>query len=471
MKLFLYNTLTKKKEEFQPLEDNQVRFYACGLTVYDYAHIGNLRTYIFEDILKRVLLYNNFKIKHVMNITDVGHLTGENLGDADSGEDKVEQAAKEQGKTPEEITRFYTEAFKQDLDSLHILYPDIWCKATEHVEDMIELIKEIEANGYTYTAGGNVYFDTSRFEYYEELANLKTDELKHGARVSVDKNKKNPQDFVLWFTKSEKFENHLQQWDSPWGRGWPGWHIECSAMSSKYLGKQFDIHTGGVDHVNVHHTNEIAQSEAAFGTHPWVRFWLHGEFLVMEKEKMSKSLGNFITLQNLIDKGFDPMHYRYFCFTAHYRKPLVFSMSALEGAKQSYENLRQKILNLKSETSVKKLNKTEEYRGFLKTFHTRINNDLNIPRALAVLYDTLKSDELDSAQKLDLVYNYDDIFGFNFREMTEETREIPEEILKLVKEREEARKQKDFQRADELRDIIQEKGYSIKDTPDGTDIN
>ncbi len=465
--LNLFNTLSREKQKFKPIKDNQVGFYACGLTVYDYAHIGNLRTYIFEDVLKRVLLFNGYKVKHIMNITDVGHLSGENLGDADQGEDKVEKAARKAGKSPKEITDFYTDAFKKDLTDLHILFPDIWCPATEHVNDMIQLIKKIEENGYTYISGGNVYFDTAKFETYSELSKIKLDELKHGARVEVDKNKRNPSDFVLWFTVSEKFKDHLQQWDSPWGMGWPGWHIECSAMSSKYLGEQFDIHTGGEDHINVHHTNEIAQSEAAFGKKPWVRFWLHGAFLVLEKEKMSKSLGNFITLSTLKEKGFTPMHYRYFCFTAHYRKPLVFSMEALEGAKQSFEILKSKIIQIKMDAPEIHAPVVPENDSFYTSFLEAVNDDLNMPRALAVVYDLIKNTEIKPKDKLNLLYVFDKILGFNFREFTEEEVELTEELKELLQKREEARRNKDFKTADELREILKKKGFVIEDTDSG----
>ena len=417
--------------------------------------------------MKRVLLFNRFKVKHVMNITDVGHLSGENLGDADQGEDKVEKAARLAGKTPKEITDFYTDAFKKDLRDLNILFPDILCRATEHIDDMIEMIKKIEMNGYTYNSGGNVYFDTSKFKSYSELANLNLKELKHGARVEIDKNKRNPSDFVLWFTVSEKFKDHLQQWDSPWGRGWPGWHIECSAMSSKYLGEQFDIHSGGEDHINVHHTNEIAQSEAAFGKRPWVRFWVHGAFLVLEKEKMSKSLGNFITLSTLAEKGYFPMHYRYFCFTAHYRKPLVFSIEAMEGAKQSFEILKAKVLQVKESAKEKKEGRVNQDNQFYLNFLEAVNDDLNIPRALAVVYEMLKDNNTAPEEKLGLLYKFDEVLGFNFKEFRDEELVIDGELSELLNIRERARKEKNFKKADDIRDILKEKGYIIEDTASG----
>src|SRR6056297_3137588 len=299
-KLKLYNTLHRKKEEFKPIEPEKVKLYTCGLTVYDYAHIGNLRTYIFEDVLKRTLQYNNYDILHVMNITDIGHLTS----DADEGQDKMVLSAKKEHKSVWKIAEHYTKAFEKDLKNLNILYPDYHVKATEEIEAMIDLIKRIEDNGYTYQSRGNVYFDISKCEDYGKLANLDLDNLQAGARIEVDNAKKNPHDFVLWFTKS-KFDDQEMKWDSPWGKGYPGWHIECAAISTKYLGDHFDIHWGGVDHLPVHHTNEIAQSEGATGK-TWVNFWVHGEFLIMNTGKIAKSKGNFITLRTLKDEGYDP---------------------------------------------------------------------------------------------------------------------------------------------------------------------
>ncbi|MBQ4330212.1 MAG: cysteine--tRNA ligase, partial [Spirochaetaceae bacterium] len=314
MALRLYNTMGRKMEDFVPLQAGKAGFYGCGPTVYNYAHIGNLRAYVFLDILDKTLSYLNYDITHVMNITDIGHLSG----DDDEGEDKMVKTAKQRGQSVLEIAQFYTDAFFNDIDRLNIRRPDIVCKATEHIQDMIDLIKRLEANGHTYLSGGNLYYDVSTFPDYGKLACLNLDDLKAGARIDIDQNKRNPQDFVLWFTKS-KFENQALVWDSPWGRGYPGWHIECSAMSMKYLGEQIDIHTGGIDHIPVHHTNEIAQSEGATGKR-WVNYWLHNEFLVIAKEKgqdeeagkMSKSSGNFLTLQSLVDKGFHPLDYRLF---------------------------------------------------------------------------------------------------------------------------------------------------------------
>ncbi|MFP4373867.1 MAG: cysteine--tRNA ligase, partial [Spirochaetaceae bacterium] len=341
MSLRLFNTLGRTIQQFVPIDDNRVGMYTCGPTVYQYAHIGNLRSYVFEDELRRALEYFGYEVRHVMNVTDVGHLTD----DADEGEDKVIKSAREMGKTVWDIAEHFTEAFFNDVKKLNIEQPTVICKATDHVDDMIEMIKRIEANGYTYEAGGNIYFDTGKFPNYGELALLDRQEQRAGARIEVDENKRHPRDFVLWFTKS-KFENQAMVWDSPWGRGYPGWHIECSAMSTKYLGEHFDIHTGGVDHIPVHHTNEIAQTEAATG-HKWVNYWIHGEFLLMDTGKMSKSRGNFVTLGVLEEEGFEPLDFRYFCLSGHYRTQLQFSYDALNAARQSRRNLLDRIAAVK----------------------------------------------------------------------------------------------------------------------------
>src|SRR3989344_3998841 len=346
MKLTLFNTLSRKKEPFVPIKKGRVGMYTCGPTVYNYAHLGNLRSYIFEDLLKRTLLFNNFKVRQVMNITDVGHLTS----DADAGMDKMLIGAKRENKSVLQIAEFYTKAFKEDLSRLSIIPPDIWCKATEHIKEQVSLIKKLEKKGFTYSAGGNIYFDTSKLKDYGKLARLNLNAQKY-ERVEKDTNKRNPSDFVLWFTKS-KFQDQELKWSSPWGSsGYPGWHIECSAMAIKYLGSQFDIHCGGIDHIPVHHTNEIAQSEAAIGKKPWVRYWLHNEFLVLEGQKMAKSGENFITLSALQEKGFDPLDYRYFCLGTHYRKPLMFGFEALEGARNARKKLFDKILGVKNSNS------------------------------------------------------------------------------------------------------------------------
>ncbi len=461
MTLKIYNTLTRIKEDFKPIHSNKVGMYCCGPTVYNYAHIGNLRAYIFDDILRRTLIYNHFKLNHVMNLTDVGHLTS----DADAGEDKMLKGAKREGKTVWEVAQFYTDAFMNDLELLNIETPDVVCKATNHIKEMIELIERIEKNGYAYVSGGNVYFDTSKFKSYGELARLKLDELEAGARIEVDENKKNPNDFVLWFTKS-KFEDQAMKWDSPWGIGYPGWHIECSAMSMKYLGEQFDIHCGGIDHIPVHHTNEIAQSEAATLKKPWVKYWLHNNFLVMDKnEKMAKSGDNFLRLQLLIDKGFDPIEYRYFALTTHYRQELKFSFEGLTGAKNAYNSLKNKIIEIKKDNSSKGELKINNYR---EEFLESINDDLNTPKALAVLWAVIKDDALGGKEKYELLTDFDKVFGFKISEIKEEAQEeLSPEIQSLIEKREQARKNKDYKEADEIRDELKKLGIELLDTKEG----
>src|SRR3989338_2131329 len=363
--LLLYNTLGRKKQEFKPIKKGIVGLYTCGPTVYSYAHIGNLRTYIFEDILKRVLIENGYKVKHVMNITDVGHLTS----DADTGDDKVEKSAKEQKKTVWDIAGFYTKVFQEDIAKLHILDPDIWCRATDHIKEQIELIKKLEKKGLTYKTSDGIYFDTSKFKDYGILGNIKAEGLKAGVRVEIGE-KKNPTDFALW-KFSPKDSKRQMEWKSPWGTGFPGWHIECSAMSMKYLGETFDIHCGGIDHVPVHHTNEIAQSEAATGK-SFVKYWAHGAFLLLEKEKMAKSGGNFITLQTLIERGYDPLDYRYFCFTAHYRSELKFSFDALTSCRAAFNILKEKYLEFRKKKSA--VNKKDHLVViYVKKFESAIN--------------------------------------------------------------------------------------------------
>ncbi|MEA3475919.1 MAG: cysteine--tRNA ligase [Candidatus Cloacimonadota bacterium] len=465
--LKLYNTYTREKEVFVPIRPDLVTLYTCGLTVYNYAHIGNLRTYIFEDVLKRVLFYNGYKVKHVMNITDIGHLTS----DADEGEDKMVLSAKKEKKTVWEIAEFYTKAFENDLKKLNIIFPDYHIKASELIPQMIKLIQRLEQKGYTYFRNGNVYFDISKFPNYGKLARLNMDKLRAGARVAVDKSKKNPLDFVLWFTKS-KFEDQEMKWDSPWGKGYPGWHIECSAISMHYLGEQFDIHCGGIDHIPVHHTNEIAQSEAATGK-KWVNYWMHGEFLIFNREKMSKSKGEFLTLDLLNKKGYSPMVYRYFCLGAHYRQQISFSYEALETAKFSYNRLRNKIMEIKSN---KEQSKPDE--KFVKTikddFLERINDDLNMPEALAVLWKVLRTDKIGNKEKYNLIVGFDKVFGLLLERveklLSEEAKQkVDTELVeKLVKERDEARARKDWTKSDKIRERLIRMGIEVRDTSKGT---
>lgn len=454
----LYNTLTRKKEVFKPLKE-VVGLYTCGPTVYNYAHIGNLRSYIFEDVLKRVLLFNGFKVKHVMNITDVGHLTS----DADEGEDKMLKGAKREKKTVWQVADFYTKAFQNDIQKLNILDPDVWCKATEHIKEQIELIERLEKKGFTYQAGGNVYFDTSKLKDYGKLARL--DLSKEGkSRIEKDKYKKHPHDFVLWFTKS-KFSEQEMKWKSPWGKvGYPGWHIECSTMSMKYLGEQFDIHCGGIDHISVHHTNEIAQSEAAAGKKPWVKYWLHNEFLVLAQgEKMAKSGENFITLNSLEKKGFAALDYRYFCLGTHYRNPLMFSYDALESAKAARKKLIEKVLEFK-DSRHNGDNKVLQ-KKYLSNFTKEISDDLNTAKALAVMWEILKDEKLNNHDKYFLLLEFDKIFGLNLAKVEKE--KIPAAVKKLAEERLKARLAKDWKKADELRSKIEKLGYVVGDTKEG----
>lgn len=454
MSLTIYNTLTKTREKFVLLRDKKVGMYACGPTVYHYAHIGNLRSYIFEDLLKRTLQFNDFKVKHIMNITDVGHLTS----DADVGQDKMLLAALREKKSVHAVADFYTKAFKEDLHKLNILPPTLFCKATGHIKEQIEMIKVLEKKGLTYFKGGNVYFDTSKVKDYGKLAQLNLD-LETQARVEKDSNKKNPHDFVLWFTKS-KFQEQEMKWGSPWGKGYPGWHIECSAMATKYLGKQFDIHCGGIDHIPVHHTNEIVQSEAANGKKPWVKYWLHNEFLVLGKEKMAKSGENFITLSTLIEKGFDPLDYRYFCLGTHYRKPLMFSYEALEGAKAARKRLNEKFLELKK-TGTASLLKQKKY---VEAFTDDMNDDLNTAKALATLWYVLKDEKITDKDKYSLLLTFDKVLGLNLSKFKKEKTKIPSEVKKLADQRLQARNNKDWKKADELRGKIKELGYIVGDT-------
>ncbi len=473
MGLRLYNTLGRSLQEFEPVMPGKVGFYGCGPTVYNFAHIGNLRAYVFDDIVARSLRYLGYDVKHVMNITDVGHLSG----DDDTGEDKMVKTAAERGKSVLEVARYYTEAFFADTDRLNIARPDVICKATDHVAEMIELIKRIEARGFTYPAGGNLYFDVSMFPNYGELGLLKLDELQSGTRVDVDENKRNPQDFVLWFTKS-KFENQALVWDSPWGRGYPGWHIECSAMSMKYLGDSFDIHAGGIDHIPVHHTNEIAQSEAATGK-KWVNYWLHNEFLVMGAGKMSKSKGGFLTLKVLVDSGYDPLDYRYFLLGGHYRSQLQFSYEALDSSKASRKSLVDRVLALREKvpaagpgpTPVPSLCPAAKAR--LDAFKVALEDDLSTPRALAELWGVLREQNVPAADALGAAFDMDRVLGLGLAAL-ERVEAAPvdaglaAEIETLIAERAASKKDKDFAKADSIRDKLKARGVILEDGSGGT---
>jgi len=475
--LYIFNTMSQKKEKFVPLEDNMARMYCCGLTVYNYAHIGNLRKYIFDDTLRRTLEFFDYNVKHQMNVTDIGHLES----DADEGEDKLEKEAKKRGEDVLALARFYEKAFFDDLTKLNVLMPHIISRATEHIDCMIDLIKRIEKNGYSYFSDGNLYFDVSKMKDYGKLARLDLDSLKAGARIEVDEKKKNPFDFVLWFTNS-KFKNHILNWDSPWGEGFPGWHIECAAMSIKYLGEQFEIHTGGIDHIPVHHTNEIAEAEAATGK-DWVKYWMHCEFLVLDKEeKMSKSLGNFITLNDLISKKVNPLAYRFMCLNAHYRKKMIFSNKALDSAQNGFWGLKEKVINEKEKCG-NKLNEVEQKimgnefsiddfglnsfgKKYIEQFVDAMADDLNTPVALSVVFNLLKDNSVPSETKYATLLIFDKILGLGFNTFNRGA--ISEQQKNLIIERDIARKEKNYQKADEIRKKLLMEGIILQDTPEGT---
>jgi len=462
MDLYLYNTLTRSKESFSSIQAGSVGLYTCGPTVYNYAHIGNLRTYVFEDILKRVLAYNGFKVKHVMNITDVGHLTG----DRDMGEDKMEKGAQREGRTAWEIAAHYTAAFKADLARLNIVDPVIWCKATDTIPEQIALIQTLEEKGFTYRTGDGIYFDTSKFADYAKLSRQNRDALQEGARVEKNVEKRNPTDFALWKFSPEGAQRQME-WESPWGIGFPGWHIECSAMSMKFLGDQLDIHCGGTDHIDVHHTNEMAQSEAATGK-PFFNFWMHGEFLnIQGGKKMAKSEGNFLTLENAFVKNdIDPLVYRYATFHSHYRKPMEYSDDSVAAAANGLRNLRGQVARLVESAGDEK---ASVHSGFKEKFLTQLNDDLNMPRALAVLQALLKSGEGD-AVKLATVREFDvAILGLDLdREDIAEP--LPQAILDLMALRIKARSDKDWAESDRIRDEIQALGYTVQDGKEGMQV-
>jgi len=461
--LEFYNTLSRKKEVFKHFKNKKIGLYTCGPTVYWYAHIGNLRTYIFEDILKRVLEYNGYKVKHVMNVTDVGHLTSQ----ADTGEDKIELAAKKERKTAWEITDFYTKAFKKDLKLLNVKTPDIWVKATETIKDQIKLIQILEKKNFTYKIEDGIYFDSSKLKTYGRLW-PKRMKLKAGARVEMVPGKKNPTDFALWKFTPPGVKRQME-WDSPWGRGFPGWHTECVVMSVKNLGVPFDIHCGGIDHVLIHHTNEIAQAEAAFGK-LMARYWLHGEFMMVEGKKMAKSEGNIFIIDDLVKKGFNPISYRYLCLGAHYRSKLNFTWKSLEASQMALENLYQKIIELTEAPHLRNLQGAAPCKAkiYKKKFSEFVNDDLNVPRALALMWDLIGDNKISNQERYKLLLDFDGVFGLNLAKVKKP--KIPQEIKELAKEREEYRKKGDFRKADEIRRKIEGLGYHIEDTKEGPKI-
>ncbi len=467
MTLKLYNSLSKQIENFVPNNSNVVKMYTCGPTVYHFAHIGNLRTYLMEDILEKTLTYLGYNVNRVMNITDVGHLSG----DSDTGKDKMLDSAEKQHKSVMEIAQFYTEAFKSDCEKLNIAWPKTVVPATSCINEYISLVQGLLEKGFGYISGGNVYFDVSKLKNYYQLTNHQSDEMIVGARedVEADANKKNPADFALWFTKS-KFESQELKWNSPWGLGYPGWHIECSGISLKYLGEYLDIHCGGIDNLFPHHTNEIAQTESFVG-HKWCNYWFHIRHLVMDGEKMSKSKGEFITVNRLIEKGYSPLAYRLFCLQSHYRKPLTFSYDRLDGSKATYGKLANKIKVLKSNiVGNVDSQKVEKYRN---QFVDALSNDLNTSLALTCLFDVLKDDTLNSATAIYLVKDFDTVLGLNLLE--EQTASISDDlkiyIEQKISERLEAKKQKNYALADEIRNELLTKGIVLKDTPTGTEYS
>lgn len=463
MSFYIYNTLTRNKEELVTIKKDKVGMYTCGPTVYNYAHIGNLRTYIFEDALKKSLEYVGYKVKHVMNVTDVGHLQS----DGDEGEDKMALGASREHKTVWEIAKFYEDAFFEDCRKLNVKKPNVVCRATEHINDMIKFIQKLEEKGFTYESNGNVYFEIDKFHDYTQLANLSIDELEAGSRIEIDPNKKNPLDFVLWFTNS-KFTNQIMQWDSPWGRGFPGWHLECSAMSMKYLGERIDIHCGGIDHIPVHHTNEIAQSECALG-HKWVNYWVHGEFLVLDGGKMSKSSGDFLTVSRLEEEGFNPLDYRYFCLQSKYRKQLIFSFESLKDAQNGYRALKKKIgaiiSNIEEGLTINK----ELITAYQDKFKAQISDDLNLANAFTVLNEVIKDSALNNKEKAFLIEDFDKVFSLDLMKIEKEAVEVDEELVnRLIAERNEARANKNYGRSDEIRAELLAMNIEVLDSKEGT---
>ena len=442
MDIFFYNTLTKKKELFKSLEPKKVKMYSCGPTVYKDATIGNMRTNLFQDTLRRVLEYNGYEVKQVMNITDVGHL----VSDGDEGEDKMLKSAREERKTPMEIAEYYTKLFFKDLERLNVEIPEVICKATDHIEEMLEMVQKIIENGYAYETSTAIYFDVSKLDEYGILSGINLREQKAGARVEVDPEKRNPYDFALWIKAPE---NHLMKWDSPWGPSYPGWHIECSAMSQKYLGEVFDIHTGGIDLIPTHHENEIAQSKGACGKIP-AHYWMHGEYLLINGGKMSKSLGNVYLLDDIMKRGYDPLVYRLFNFSCHYKGKLNFTWEGIEAASTALTRLR------------------DGYQKHLTGFHQAINDDLNMPLAMSAVWEAVKYQD-KSPKIAKLLEKFDTVLGLKITEKKEE--EIPQEILELVEQRKVARNEKNWTESDRLRDLIAQKGYSVKDTKDGAEVS
>jgi len=480
--LKIFNSLSRQIEEFKPIKSPLVGYYTCGPTVYYFAHIGNFSTYITADLLIRVLKYNGYEVKYIMNLTDVGHLTGDNSGDADTGEDRMEKTARKEGKTAWEVAEFYTQAFLNDYKALRLIEPEQFVKATDHIKEQISLICILEEKGYAYKISDGIYFDTSKFKNYGQLSSL--DQIREGARVEINPEKKNPRDFALWkfsfpegrpFDSARDDEASLRQmeWDSPWGIGFPGWHIECSAMSMKYLGETFDIHVGGMDIKETHHPNEIAQSEAATGK-KFVNYWVHGAFILVNGEKMSKSKGNLFRVYDLEKEGYDPMSLRYLYLQTHYRKELNFTFPSLEGAQTALTNLRQTLLDW-GVVGVPAFHAHQPIELELeKKFKDSINDDLNMPEALSVVWELVKSD-LPVSKKSSFLLKMDEVLGLGLRNWCEENQKIsltqlPTDVQSLIKERENLRKSKQYTKADHLRNKIKKLGYDVLDSAGGTQV-
>ena len=458
----IYNTLNRRVEEFIPIEKNKVKMYTCGPTVYHYAHIGNLRTYIFEDRLEKSLNYIGYKVDRVMNITDVGHLTS----DSDSGEDKMLKGAKREHKTVLEIADMYTKAFMDDCDKLNIKWPDTVSKATDNIDEYIKIITKLLDRGYAYLAGGNVYFDTSKLDDYYKLTNHKIDDMVVGVREGVeeDNNKKNQADFVLWFTKS-KFQDQELKWEGPWGLGYPGWHIECSGISMKYLGEYLDIHCGGVDNIFPHHTNEIAQSEAYLG-HKWCNYWVHGEHLNDKEGKMAKSRGEFLTVSLLERKGYNPLAYRYLCLNSYYHNTLTFTFDILDGAQNEYNKLRSRIAYIVKEGTID----DDVFNKYVDKFKEALEDDLNTSMGITILYNLLKDKNVNGATKIKIIDSFDKVLSLDLLKVDDNKVDKDMEIYinEMISKRNEYKKNKDFENADRIRDELKDKGIFIKDTRDGT---
>ena len=460
MDIYLYNTLTRKKDKFEPIDKKEVKIYSCGPTVYKDATIGNMRTNIFQDVLKRMMIYNGYNVKHVMNITDVGHL----VSDGDDGEDKMIKSAKEENKTPKEIAEHYTKLFFDDLKDLNIKTPEIICKATEYISEMLEYVKKLIENGYAYETSTAIYFDVSKLDQYPVLSNHKLEEQKAGARVEVDLEKKNPYDFALWIKAPE---NHLMKWDSPWGPSYPGWHIECSAMSRKHLGEQFDIHTGGIDLIPTHHENEIAQSKGISGKIP-ARYWIHGEYLLINGGKMSKSLGNVYLLKDIKEKGYDPLVYRILCYTCSYRNKLNFTWEGIEAASKTLERLRNGYKSNINGTDILNNEDLQELERLEEEFHKAINDDMNMPLAMSFVWEVIKFNK-KSPEVAKILLKFDSVLGIEI-DKEDTVINIPVEVLNLAKDRQQARKQKDWTESDRLRDEIKKLGFEIKDSKEGFEL-